>query len=381
MDPMTFRSRFPIFSSKIYVASCSQGALSNAVEEAIHDELSRMREEGAPWPYRQRMVQAAREKIASWIKAAPDEIALLPSATVAMYQILSRLRQLPHPLVVSVISEFPTIAHVLQAQGYSSQPVRFLAPPTPWDTEQFFAQVPPDCTLLSVPLVDYGTGTCLPLPEIVVEAHRRGIEVVSDVYQAVGVIPIDVHAWDIDYVIGGTLKYLLGVPGLGFAYIRRDKIATLVPHLTGWHGRVDPAALALFPLDWAPAARRLELGTPAVLAHYAVVAGMASLEEIRVDTIFAHVRGLVCRLHEALIGEGIPLLSPSLPEHLGPMVLVEQKEPQRLAQWLAAHDIIAAPRGRGVRLSFHYYNIEDDLRTILAALRQWRDQGYLQEEP
>ncbi|MFD6107806.1 aminotransferase class V-fold PLP-dependent enzyme, partial [Nocardia salmonicida] len=54
-----------------------------------------------------------------------------------------------------------------------------------------------------------------------------GAEVFVDAYQAAGVEPVDVHRLDCDYLVAGTSKYLLGLPGLAFLYARRPEAADL----------------------------------------------------------------------------------------------------------------------------------------------------------
>ena len=67
---------------------------------------------------------------------------------------------------------------------------------------------------------------------------------------------VNVKAMDLDFYVSGTLKYLLGPPGLAFMYVRMSLASSLVPSVTGWFGQADPFAFNVRLFDPAPGARR-----------------------------------------------------------------------------------------------------------------------------
>lgn len=73
---------------------------------------------------------------------------------------------------------------------------------------------------------------------------------------------IDVVRDDIDVLVCGAQKFLLGCPGIAFMYVRRTLAQTLEPANTGWFGRVNPLAFDIRTLDYAEGARRFDTGTP-----------------------------------------------------------------------------------------------------------------------
>src|SRR5256885_15268754 len=86
-----FRGRFPIFKSHVYVNSCSQGALSTDVEEAMHEYLASWHEHGSPWELWVEQVEALRTVFARSIGADRDEIAVMPSASAGINAVASAL--------------------------------------------------------------------------------------------------------------------------------------------------------------------------------------------------------------------------------------------------------------------------------------------------
>lgn len=371
--PEKFREQFPVFNSVTYLASCTQGALANQVAAAVKEDFCLMYSEGVSWQNRGLKAEEARRAIAGLINADVDEIALLPSATIAYYQVLSAINEGEKGRVLSTNLEFPSIGHVLQTADATRNRVEFLTVPTAtWDSSGLMGELRDDALLLSVPHVCYNTGLTVPLEDIVSMAHDANIEVVSDVYQSVGVIPIDVKALKIDYLVGGTLKYALGVPGLGFAYVRRDKLPKIKPKLTGWQGRVNPVAFTVTPVDFPATARKMEIGTPSVLSNYAAGCAIGLLNAVGGTSIYHHVHQLAVQLTMELLENNFALLSPEQSDFIGPMVVVSSKNPERLGAQLASHKVIVGPRGAGVRVSFHYYNTESDVQGVVNALRKIR---------
>ena len=90
--PDRIRHRFPIFERRLYVNSCSQGALSDAVRAAYEQYLADWDEKGAPWEYWVERGEAARATFARLVNAAPDEVAVTTSLSAGVSALASGLR-------------------------------------------------------------------------------------------------------------------------------------------------------------------------------------------------------------------------------------------------------------------------------------------------
>lgn len=75
------RSKFPVFKEKMYLNSCSQGALSEQVEAGFLEYLRSWHEQGSPWELWVEHYEEARGVFARFIGAEPDEVALVTSAS------------------------------------------------------------------------------------------------------------------------------------------------------------------------------------------------------------------------------------------------------------------------------------------------------------
>ena len=94
------------------------------------------------------------------------------------------------------------------------------------------------------------------------KAERVGAYVILDIYQAAGVIPIDVTALEADFAVGGSVKWLCGGPGAGYLYVRPDRARTLEPAFVGWAAHADPFAFEAAAIRYADPPERFQSGTP-----------------------------------------------------------------------------------------------------------------------
>src|SRR3954463_11008569 len=105
--PDRIRHRFPIFEQRVYINSCSQGALSDAVRGAYQQYLADWDEYGAPWEYWVERQEAARGAFAGLVNAEPDEVAVTTSLSAGVSALASGLRFARRSKVVLTDWEFP----------------------------------------------------------------------------------------------------------------------------------------------------------------------------------------------------------------------------------------------------------------------------------
>lgn len=368
-----FRARFPGLGDMVHLASCSQGALSSDLTSALFEMQHSMRQYGAPWAAWTQEVERARVAFAEFVNAAPDEIAIVSCASEGAYHVASSRRWLRKPTIVTTDMEFPSIAHVWLAQRSHGARVRHV----PNREGLVFAEdyeevIDEQVGLVSIPLVSYRNGAKMPVVEATKAARQVGAKVFVDAYQACGVLPVDVRELDCDYLVAGTLKYMLGLPGLAFLYVRGGIEHEAGPQLTGWFGQRDPFAFDPTTLDPAVDARRFQSGTPAIPCAYAANAGLDVLGSVTREAVQRRVNELVDQLHQTLIDDGETLWSPADPQLRGPMVALVDDEPEHLAGFLAERRIHTSPRGRVLRLSVHGYNDHRDLEAVSRAIRDYR---------
>jgi len=373
MNAEEFRARFPILNRRVYVNSCSQGALSIDVDEAIRAYLQSWHEHGSPWETWVEQVERLRARFAASIGADAGEIAVMPSASGGINAIASALDftgSRSHVVVGDF--EFPTMAQVWLAQQRRGATIRRAsAPAAAPDTlplDAYAAVIDERTLIVPATHVCFRNGHKTDIAGLVRIAHERGAYVLLDDYQRTGSGPIDVHGLGVDFMVTGCLKYLLAAAGIGFLYVRRDLVERFEPTITGWFGRVNPFAFRIDALDWPDTANRFESGTPPVPNACAALAALDLLDRIGYDAVGRQIATVGLRYAQAARDAGFVVRTPFDADRRGPLVVVQSVDGPALVQRLAARGIVASARGNGLRVAFHAYNTDADVDAVIHAL-------------
>src|SRR5215472_12376929 len=375
-DFQALRRRFPVLEHKTYLNSGSYCALADSVRDAINAYMDDRLLLGANWDVWVTKNEAVRKGVAGVLRASPDEIAVTASASAGLNALASAFNfaRGRNKVIVSDF-EFPTNAQIWHAQELRG--ARVVHVPRAADgyipLESFAPLIDGETLLVAVTHVCFRNGARLDIPGIVRLAHARGARVLLDCYQAVGGLTVDVKKLDVDFAVGGMLKYLLGTAGIGFLYVRESLIPTLTPTHSGWFAQEDIFAMDITANRPALNARRFEAGTPPVVNCYAAEAGLKIILEVGTGAIEERVRALTRRCMTGLEGIGWASVTPAADERRGPMVCVPARDPAQLFTTLMEQDIVTSFRDNNIRATVHFYNSEDDVDRFVAALKSCRD--------
>ena len=374
------RSRFNIFKHKIYLNSCSQGPLSDAVQAGLEDFMASWHEQGSPWESWVNRYEAARTAFAQFINASPDEVAIVTSVSAGINGVASALNFRERKKVVMGEFEFPTMGHVWLAQRVRGAEVQFVnAEGNRIPSANYEKMVDRNTLIVPITRVCFRNGFRSEVEAITKIARSAGALVMLDDYQDCGTRPVDVKALDLDFFVTGTLKYLLGPPGLAFMYVRKELISSLTPTVTGWFGQANPFAYDPKLFDLSPTARRFESGSPSVPNVYAAIPGFQLLQEIGRQNVAAHIERLAQSLLRCARDLGIRAKTPA--DSAGPLVVLRCKDSILLVQKLAESGIVASNRHDGLRISFHVYNTMEDVKAVAEVLRKNIDLMVLDPDP
>jgi selenocysteine lyase/cysteine desulfurase len=366
------RSHFPILGQKTYLYNCSQGALSDVVEGGMRDFATSWRTSSAPWDDWMEVYESLRGAFARLVNAHADEIAIISSASAGINPIANALPFDQRNGVVMGEYEFPTMGHIWLAQQPRGARVQFLdgvdyAVPT----QRYEQAIDGRTRVVPLTQVSFITGHRADVAAITRIAHANGALLFLDGYQDCGTRPVDVKALDVDFFVTGTLKYLLGPPGLGFLYVRRELIETLTPTMTSWFAPRDVFAFDTKHLDLAPTARRFENGAPAIPSIYLARPALDLLTRVGLDNVAAQIERLTRTFLRGAADLGIASKTPA--SSVGPLVVLRARDPSAALAKLNARAIVASTRRDGVRFAFHVYNTLDDVDAALTALEDIRD--------
>ena len=366
------RSRFPVFGRKIYLNSCSQGALSDNVRKGFADYLETWDQQGSPWDLWVEEYEAARRIFADFLGAQPDEVAIIPSASAGINSIASALSFRERKKVVLGSFEFPTMGHIWLSQRSRGAEVQFVeAVGDRMPAERYGSAINANTLIVPVTGLCFMNGWRSEVARIVSYAHARGALVLFDDYQDSGTRSVDVKDLGVDIYVTGTLKYLLGPPGLAMMYVRSDLIRSLAPTISGWFAQADPFAFDVKKLELSATARRFEAGTPAIPNLYAAKRGVQLLQSVGLRDVAEHVKGLAAALLSGLQEMSIQIKTPL--DSVGPLIVLKCRDSAELVRKLAEQQIIVSNRRDGLRIALHVYNTIEDVHAVLKALEHHLD--------
>jgi kynureninase len=353
---LDYRDRFPILEHTTYLINHSLGAMPAAAEQ-------RMIEYARTWA--ERGIRAWGEGWWTMPLTVGDQIGRIvgaPAGTVCMHQnvsvaeaiVVSCFQGSERNRIVFEAANFPSVRYVYQAQRH----LEVVACETP---EELLASIDERTLLVPVQHVLFKSGDIQDVESIVEHAHGVGALVVLDAYQSAGTVPLDVSALDVDFAVGGSVKWLCGGPGAGWLYVRPDLIDSLEPAATGWQAHARPFAFEP-ELEYADGIARFLTGTPNVPALYAATAGYDLIEEIGVDRIRANSLRQTDLLIREAEARGFEIRSPRAPDRRGGTVTVHVDDFEAVHRELSERQVLCDFRpDAGIRLGPHYYNTDQDV--------------------
>lgn len=374
MDWTDWRREFPILSRTTYLNSCSLGALSRRADGWLDTFREEWHAHGAAAWYQTWMGRLAglRARVAAMIGGASDEVALSASVSAALSVIASALDHSRRPRVVCAALDFPTLAY----QWMARPDVEVVRVPSDdgatIDLQRWADAIDDRTALLATSHVFFTTGAIQDLRALAAIAHDAGALLLVDAYQSAGQVPIDVRADDVDVLITGPLKWLMGGPGLAYTWVRRGLVDELKPTIAGWFGVADQFAFDIERFELKGDARRFELGTPALPTVHTALGGQEIVDEIGVPRIRERNRGLTDRLIDRAREAGFGLRLAPEPEARSAIVMIAEPDPGAAVAALADAGFVVDSRPGYVRVSPHFYNTEDEIDRLVECLSTWR---------
>ena len=290
---LQWRDEFPILGRCNYLISNSLGAMPRGVYDSLRSYADTWAEQGvSAWGSGWFELPATvGDKIAPLMGAAPNTVLVHQNASIANSILFGSLDFSDDKRDKVVITEldFPSDVYVLRRWLPECLRVHMVKSPDgiTIDTEELLDAIDERTRLVSVSHVLFRSAYIMPARDIVAKAHSVGAQVVFNGYHSVGVIPVEVAEWEVDFYIGGVLKWLCGGPGGVFMYARPDLLPSLHPKVTGWFAHRNPFSFDVEKLELRDDAYRLMNGTPGIASLHAVQPGVDIIAQIGVPAIRA----------------------------------------------------------------------------------------------
>jgi kynureninase len=367
---LAYRDRFPTLRRGPYFAAHTLGPMPDTVPDALAGFAREWAERGVvAWYDWLEQIRATAGLLEGLFGAPAGSVALGPNVSVLAGQVLSCIDWSgERSRLVTTDLEFPTCDYLYRAQetlGAKVEvvPSRDLAV----DTDRLLEAIDARTALVAVTHVAFRSSALLDAAAVAARAHEVGALVLLDTYQSAGTVPIDVAALDVDLMVGGSVKWLLGGPGTGYLYARPEVAAALAPWLVGWFGHEAPFAFRPGPIAYAAGAGRFVTGTPNVAAHVMAAEGYKLVAAAGVDAIRAKSRRQVARLLDGFQAQGAVVRGPADPARRGGSVVVDFDGAEQVTNELITRGYTCDYRpGAGLRLGPHLYTTDDECDAVVA---------------
>ncbi len=365
---LKWRKEFPILDESVYMISNSLGAMPRAVYDSLREYADTWNHRGVRawdegwWE----MAVAVGDLVGRIIGAGPEEVSTHQNVTLAEAIVFSSLpRDKRRNKVVYSELNFPSVRYFYQAQ----EGIEIVATPCP---DGITAPLEPlleaiDERTLAVPIshVIFKSAYLQDVKPIIEKAHSVGAYVILDTYQSCGAVPFDVQELGADFVIGGSVKWLCGGPGVAYLWVNPQVRDRLQPRLTGWMAHEHPFEF-LPQMEYSRSGFRFLNGTPNVPALYAARCGYRIIGEIGVDRIRAKSVRMTERLIELALERGFRVNSPRDPARRGGTVSIQPPDAKRVSQELIRRGFLVDYRpGAGVRVAPHFYNTMEEVEATV----------------
>lgn len=289
------------------------------------------------------------ELAAAALGAAAGQTIIADSTTVNFYKSLRaaiNLRPGRRKVVIDR-DNFPTNRYVVESL------VKDLGLEAVWLTGTDFggisvhdvnAVLDEDVAVVTMSHIAYQSGYLADVAAITSAAHGAGALVVWDLCHSVGSVPIELDAWDVDFAVGCTYKFVGAGPGApAFSYVNAAHHANLDQPIWGWLGRKDAFEMEQGYLP-APGVRSMISGTPAVLGILAVREGAKVIAEAGIENIRAKVVALaemvITLADEWLLPIGFGIGSPRDADRRGGHVSITRSDARELCATLTAVGVL-----------------------------------------
>jgi kynureninase len=275
--------------------------------------------------------------------------------------------------IVTSALDFPSMQYIWEAQErvgatielvHSDDGIRIT-------TEEIVDAIDDSTALVALSHVSFRSSYRVEVAPIVERAHRYGAHVLLDIYQSAGAMELQASEWEVDFLIGGTIKWLCGGPACGYLYVRPDLQSELQPRLTGWVAHGAPFDFAAPPMRYADSVRRFAQGTPSIPALYSVLPGLQIIDEVGLKTIRAESERRTQFMIDFALERGWKVNSPRDVAERGGSVMIYVEDGPEMVNRLAERKVFVDCRpGVGLRMSAHFFNTNEEVREAMEILAQ-----------
>ena len=369
MNIAEIRGLFPGLKDTIYLNTANMSVGCAPAVEAYQRAAERWSSGRFDWMEADKAAEEARAIFATIINAHPDEVALVPSVSTAAGIVAANMPVArPGENVVVAANEFTSNYFpwlLLRERGYE---VRAVPPSGDGVSADVFGEAADGGTrLIAVSAVHSPNGYQADLAALSRVAARSGAWFFVDACPAAGGVPVDVVRDGVDFLATSSHKFLLGARGMGYLFVRRALHDRMRPILPGWRAARVPHESFYGPaMELSSTASKLDTST-VWFAALAEKAALGIFRQFGTQELLDRNALLSQRLHDALVASGSGV-RPFEARHRSTIVSLPVTDTEAVMTRLRAANVVASVRAGRIRLSVHFYNLEEEIDQVAELL-------------
>ncbi|MFA7419581.1 MAG: aminotransferase class V-fold PLP-dependent enzyme [Melioribacteraceae bacterium] len=370
------RSLFPhLETNQVYFNHAAIGPWCKPVLDRIN-EYAAQRSGGMVenFPFFLEKNASARAKLAKLLGAQTDRLAWVDNVSNGLNVLANGLEWKSGDRIILNDLEFPSNIYPflnLERLGVEIDIVKSRNGIV--DVEDIEKVITPRTKLVSISLVQFLSGYRADINAIGKMCKQREIIFCVDAIQAAGVVEIDVMKSNIDFLAGGTQKWLMSSQGLSYIYLTEELQSKIVQTNVGWTSVNDAWNLLDYNLSLKSSAERFQNGTINVLGVCLFEAALNLFHDFGMENVEKNILENTEYFIDQLVEIGIdPILKNVDRKNRAGIVSFKHEKASELFEFLQSKRIYCAVREGMIRFSPHFYNTKDEIDLAVKELK-----GYL----
>lgn len=365
---------FPIVKEVTYLNGASQGPWPTRTVQAVQEvaavcQLPHTKRATEQPPYE----QIARERLARLIGAEPGDIVFTSNTTHGMNIAVQGIAWREGDNIVLPRREFPSLSYAMLHLKERGVEVRFVPfPGAGPSVDAIMAHVDSRTRAVACSAIMWDTGYRADLETLGARCAARGCLLIVDGIQLVGAGQLDVKAARVSTLATHGYKWLLAGFGVGALYVAPEAVERISPTFIGSQSVDAPPDTFDGTLNWKPGAARYQAGGGNRIGWAALATSLGLIEEVGIAAIEERDRMLAEYLYAGLTRkESVEIVSSPDPAHRSQIIaftLGSKERDAAMVKELEEQGIIVALRPLGLRASPNFYNTEEEVDRLLAAL-------------
>lgn len=365
------RTEFPVSAKLAYLDHAAVSPMPVRTATLLNERIAALQDPSLEDHHRERYFDEARARLGRLMNAPAKQIALLTNLGEAMALVANGLDLSPGDEIVIPEKEFSSLVYPWLLQERRGARVAWVPKDGPnTSIDAIGRAITPRTRVVAVSHVEFLSGYRHDLVALGRLCRERGVLLAVDATQSLGVLPVDVAAWDADVVAAHFYKWVMAMHGIAGLFVSEGAMERIQPTAPGRSSVTGGFASLDFALDWHPDARRYQSGGPNWTGSAAVAGSLSLTEEVGIERGSAQARFVSRRVADGLARHpSIRFFGSPHGEHGSTIFSFSFGSAERDGEFqrrAKANGVHVGLRNFGVRVASHYWNSTGDADRLLA---------------